>query len=187
MLKEITAITKLGEQWKSIESKGVKWHVSSLARVYVEPQVVTYTRVRLGVAQTGKQIRKGGLLAPCKARNGYLEVARKIGDGKRVKERLHRLVGLAFVPGYEAGLSINHIDGSKENNLPANLEWVSLADNTRHQWGMGLAKPHEKLTSKQIVYMRRAYRMGLPAHAIDIIAGVSLGYTSKICAGLRRK
>lgn len=188
MLTELETVSRPGEEWRVVESKCVKWYVSSHARVYVEGQECTYTRTRLGVTHTAIQKRKGGILSPCKARNGYLEIARKISGGQRVKERLHRLVALAFCQGHEPGLTVNHIDGDKTNNLPENLEWISLAENTRHQWGTGLAKGSEpKLTSKQIVYMRRLYRQGIPGHTIDIIAGCSPGYTQKICAGERRQ
>lgn len=188
MNNDITAISLPREEWREVTEKGILWHVSNFARVYVAGQDCPFTRVRLGVRQTIIQKRKGAILSPCVARHGYLEVARKEAGGKRVKARVHRLVGMAWVPGYGADLSINHIDGNKLNNLPNNLEWVSLAENTRHQWGMGLAKGAEaRLTSKQVVYMRRLYRQGIPGHTIDIVAGVSPGYTQMLCSGKRRK
>lgn len=42
---------------------------------------------------------------------------------------IHRLVAKAFVPGYRAGLEVNHIDECKENNRADNLEWVSPKEN----------------------------------------------------------
>ena len=188
MKPELKAISLPGEQWREVEEKGIRWHVSDCARVYVEGQDCRFTRVRLGISQTLVQHRKGGLLSPCTTLGGYLEVARKEAGGKRIKARVHRLVGLAWVPGFSADLSINHVDGDKLNNHPGNLEWVSLAENTRHQWGMGLGKGAEpRLSSKQVVYMRRLYRQGIPGHTIDIIAGVSPGYTQLLCSGKRRK
>ncbi|MCM3387189.1 HNH endonuclease [Ureibacillus chungkukjangi] len=53
----------------------------------------------------------------------------------------HRLMfayyyGLDELLKYE---SINHIDGNKLNNNPSNLEGMSLAENSKHQWEIGLA------------------------------------------------
>ena len=177
------------EVFKEVDSKGVRWKVSKLGRIWVDGQTCVYTRERLGKIQVMRQIRKGTFLSPYRdKKNGYLEVARKVAGGKRIKERVHRLVGMAFVDGYKEGLTINHIDGDKSNNRTDNLEWVSLAENTKHQWGMGLAKAGTpKLTSKQVVYMRRLYRQGIPGHTIDIIAGVTPGYTQMLCKGQRRK
>jgi len=187
MIKELETISKTDERWLLIHDKGVDWHVSTLSRVYVEGQICFFTRVRNGIPHTSTQKRPGAVLSPCVASNGYMEVARKQANSPRVKARVHRLVGMAFVPGYLPELTINHMDGNKLNNLPENLEWVSLAENTKHQWRTGLAAAHEKLTTKQVVYMRKLVReYGVPAHSVDIVAGVSPGYTSMLCNGTRR-
>lgn len=68
---------------------------------------------------------------------GYLVVSlwrNNVGSVKLV----HRLVAIAFVEG-DPSLTVNHIDGNKQNNLPSNLEWITKADNTRHQHQTGLA------------------------------------------------
>lgn len=109
--------------------------------------------------------------------------------GKRIKERVHRLVARAFVDGYADGLTVNHIDGNKLNNAASNLEWVSLARNTQHQWESGLvdlrgeANPMAKLTSKRVVYIRRLLAQGIPAHTIAVVAGVSNKMIIKIRDG----
>ena len=54
------------------------------------------------------------------------------------KYYIHRLVAIAFVEG-DHSLTVNHIDGNKLNNTPDNLEWITKADNTRHQHKTGLA------------------------------------------------
>lgn len=51
---------------------------------------------------------------------------------------VHRLVAMAWVKGNHS-LSVNHKDGNKLNNHADNLEWISLADNTRHQNQTGLS------------------------------------------------
>lgn len=45
---------------------------------------------------------------------------------------IHRLVALYFVPNPTKEVTVNHIDGNKQNNHYSNLEWVSYKDNTVH-------------------------------------------------------
>ena len=71
--------------------------------------------------------------------SGYL----KVGLWKNNVGRthcVHRLVAVAFVEG-DHSLSVNHIDGNKLNNAPKNLEFITLAENTRHQHETGLMNP----------------------------------------------
>ena len=166
------------EIWKEVESKGVRWLVSSSGRVKTPAHDHTYTRVRNGKEQTLSCSFQERDLSPCVGKHGYLEVA-AMKKGKRTKHLLHRLIGIAFIPGYAEGLTINHIDGNKTNNLPDNLEWVSLARNTQHEWESGLVdlrgerQPGSKLTTKRVVYIRRLLSQGISAHTLAIIAGVS--------------
>ena len=70
---------------------------------------------------------------------GYLKVQLWSNNIGRV-HLIHRLVAIAFVEGDHA-LTVNHIDGNKLNNSPDNLEWITKADNTRHQHETGLMNP----------------------------------------------
>ena len=86
---------------------------------------------------------------------------------------------MAFVSGYSDNLTINHINGIKTDNHINHLEWVSLARNTQHQWETGLVNLrgennlHHKLTSKQVVHIRKLLAGGAPAYSLSVIAGVS--------------
>lgn len=166
------------EQWTSVQSKGLTWLVSNHGRVRAPEHVTTLTRTRKGKTATFTATFKERDISPCKARHGYLEVA-VLYQGKRVKERLHRLIALAFVPGYQDGLTVNHIDGNKLNNAADNLEWVSLSRNTQHQWEIGLVDlrgdkhPSAVLTSKRVVYIRRLLALGVTPNTLAIVAGVS--------------
>lgn len=67
-------------------------------------------------------------------------------NGKRKCPKIHRLVGLAFLPKKEGKNQINHIDGDKENNSISNLEWMTNLENMRHSYETGLRQPRtEKL------------------------------------------
>jgi len=174
----------------NIEAKGAIWVVKPDGQVFSGDHATKYKRVRNGIEQVFEAKFKGHKLAQCKTKSGYLEVAQRLG-GIRVRMSVHRLIGMAFVKGYADGLTINHINGIKTDNRPENLEWVSLARNTQHQWEIGLVdlrgenNPGHKLTSKQVVYIRRLLQHGIPAHTLAVIAGVSSSTISLIRDGKR--
>lgn len=63
---------------------------------------------------------------------------------------VHRLVALAFVPGFVQGLHVNHKNAVKTDNFYTNLEWVTHAQNIKHAWDMGLmADPFFKTSPQQ--------------------------------------
>lgn len=178
------------EVWKEVESKGVRWLVSSSGEVKTPAHEYTYKRLRNGKEQTLTASFPERTLTPYVGKHGYLEVS-AMKRGKRIKHLLHRLIGVAFVRGYSDGLTINHIDGNKTNNHPDNLEWVSLARNTQHEWESGLvdlrgeAQPGSKLTTKRVVYIRRLLAQGIPAHTLAIVVGVSQSTIAMIRDGKR--
>jgi hypothetical protein len=60
-------------------------------------------------------------------KDGYLLVDLRGGTLK-----VHRLVALAFVPGFFPGAEVNHKDGKRSNNIKRNLEWVTGEGNRAH-------------------------------------------------------
>lgn len=173
-----------------VNSKGYDWIVESSGDIYAPSHSTEFKRFRFGKEQTYTTNFPERKLSQCAGRHGYLEVAASQG-GKRIKHLVHRLIGMAFVSGYDPVLTINHIDGNKLNNSVNNLEWVSLAKNTQLQWETGLVdlrgenSPAHKLTTKQVVYIRKLLNQGIPAHTLAIIAGVSPGYVGMIQKGKR--
>jgi hypothetical protein len=175
---------------KRILEKGVEWIVHEDGRISTDPHQIKVTRLRNGVWQEYTHSVPGKTLSPCLTKSGYLEVSKKIGPN-RVKVLLHRLIGMAFVEGFQPGLTINHINGIKTDNRPENLEWVSLSENTKHQWRTGLVDLRgenchtAKLTSRQVVYIRRLLRQGVSQNALSVVAGVSSSTIQLIAHGKR--
>lgn len=136
------------------------------------------------------QTRKGVVLSPWLSKNGYLCVAVKVGD-RRTKYLLHRLIASAFCEGYDPALTVNHMDGNKTNNMPRNLEWISLAGNTRHQWDTGLVNlrgelhPGSKITDDQARHIRKCMNAGVSPTALARAIGISVSLCYKIKEGTR--
>ena len=83
----------------------------------------------VGARGGASALRKGRVLTPARASNGYWVVTVTNGAGRR-QEAVHRLVAMAFhgaAPAKHA--HVLHGDGDKNNNAAANLRWGSAADN----------------------------------------------------------
>jgi hypothetical protein len=161
-----------------IEDKGIVWLVYPDGSIWSSPDTVEMSRTRFGKVQTFVREVPSQKLSPYISKSGYHVVACMRG-GKRVKVFAHRLIARAFVPGYEPHLSVNHINGNKLDNRPENLEWLTVSDNSKHEWETGLIdlrgenQPGHKLSQKQVIHIRKALRLGVPANSLAIIAGVN--------------
>lgn len=160
------------EQWKEVDwITGYKGVLDVSNRGRIRRRAYSYeTTGRWGTPHSASKPDK--VLSPSNESHGYDVIAVQI-DGRRKKFLVHRLVGRAFVPGYESGLTINHINGIKTDNRPENLEWVTLAINTKKQWETGLvAGVPKKLTSGKVRIIREALALGLSAYKLSILCDV---------------
>jgi hypothetical protein len=161
-----------------IEEKGIVWLVKEDGSIWSAARTNTVKRIRKGQEQVFQSYSPERQLSPWVSKSGYYVVS-CLRDDKRPKMFVHRLIARAFVPGYSPELSVNHINGNKLDNRPENLEWLTIADNTRHQWNIGLVdlcgekQPTHKLTQKQVIHIRKALRLGVSANSLAIIAGVN--------------
>jgi hypothetical protein len=175
-----------------IEEKGVVWLVKEDGSIWSAARTNTVKRIRKGQEQMFQSNSPERQLSPWVSKSGYYIVS-CLRDDKRPKMFVHRLIARAFVPGYSPELSVNHINGNKLDNRPENLEWITLAENSAHAWATGLVDlrgenaPNHKLTQRQVMHIRRALRLGVPANSLAIIANVNPSTIYQIEWGKRWK
>ncbi len=104
---------------------------------------------------------------------------------------MHNLVTLAFI-GPKNGLTVDHIDGNKENNNLSNLEYVTNAENMRRAKLLGLtAKPFSlgtKPKGKKITYLgakqiRQLVQLGFVRREIASVFGIHKATVGEIVRG----
>lgn len=144
------------EEWRPVPGYERLYEVSSMGRV---------RRIA-----AGGNTHPGKVLRPIN-HNGYRCV--KVHNRRN---RIHRLVTLAFIGPIAPGQEVNHKNGDKADNRLCNLEYVTHAENVAHARANGLTPPFErrglrhcpsnavrginhpraKLTEDQVKEMRRA-------------------------------
>lgn len=77
--------------------------------------------------------KTGKILSPGLGGAGYFTIA-LYKDGKATTKNVHELVAAAFLGKKTKGMTVNHKDGDKTNNILSNLEIVSYAENLRHAY-----------------------------------------------------
>ena len=111
------------EQWKKI--KGFNFYLSNKGRV---------------------KNKDGKIKKLTKGKNGYLcFTAWNSEESKKYLLYVHRLVAAYFLPIEDYNECVNHKDGNKENNCVENLEWCSLAYNTKHAYENGLIQNYRSI------------------------------------------
>lgn len=112
------------EIYRDIEGYSGLYQVSNLGNVKSLDMVVP--------SKNGStQIRKGRVLKPSKAHNGYLHIM-LCKDGNRYTHTIHRLVAETFLPNPDNLPQVNHRDENKENNTVDNLEYCTAKYNINY-------------------------------------------------------
>ncbi len=76
-------------------------------------------------------------------------------NGKKINEKLHRLVAKAFIPNPDNLPEINHKDKNKNNNSVDNLEWISSSNHLKlHNTGEN--NPMSKLSSDDVLSIKNS-------------------------------
>lgn len=175
------------ELWKQSPLGPEHVEVSSLGRVRTKDRIAPSARDKQPT-----QLKAGKVLSPWVNAQGYLTVSVKEGD-RRPKYSVHRLVAAAFCEGFIPGLSVNHIDGDKLNNLPSNLEWVTLQRNTAMAWETGQCQNFgdnctftRKLSEADVSVIRQRLSAGDSPKAIASDYSVARDTVYAIKSGERR-
>lgn len=113
------------------------------------------------VSEEGNVYRDGKQLKPYLCDNGYYKVVGS-KNGQRVHIWIHKAVGELYVPNYQEGFEILHLNGEKTDNRHTNLMWTSrkhicLYTTKILKRNIGEAKGAAKLTDENIRFIRKNY------------------------------
>ena len=88
------------------------------------------------ITQDGKIFNKfKKQLSPYDNGKGYLVVNIQI-NGVRKCKAIHRIVAEAYIPNPNSLPEVNHLDGNRQNNSVANLEWITHGNNIKHSYNL---------------------------------------------------
>ncbi len=149
-------------------------------------QVSSFGRIRsidrfVNCPLNGSRLIGGRICNPSQAKNGYLVVESRNG-GVRKTFYVHRLVAEVFCRMSDDNTEVNHLDGVKTNNHPANLEWCTHAENMHHAFSFGLVK-----TAMPVVASRRdGFGYWFPRLNSVAACGFQPGCVSNVVSGKRK-
>ncbi len=112
------------------------------------------------VCRTGKNSLKKTwrMLSLIPTESGHLTV-----KYRRKQLNIHRIIHRKFNGPLRDDYAVNHIDGNKRNNTPANLELITHSENMLHCWrvlGHIPMKPRKKIDQATAEKMRAEYIAG---------------------------
>lgn len=105
------------EEWRPVEGYEGLYEVSNLGRV----KSIGYGKERI--------------LKPVIDKDGY-PMVNLYREGKRKTVRVHRLVGITFIPNPDNLPVINHKNEIKTDSRAENLEWTTVKGNTCYGTGL---------------------------------------------------
>lgn len=142
------------EEWRPVVGYEKYYEVSDHGRVRSLDRLIARNDPRYGVVA----VRKSGRVMRPGDSMGY-PACGLVVEGVAIHVKVHRLVAEAFLPNPNGWITVNHIDGNKQNNHVSNLEWASYTQNNIHGHETGLIpvgekRPNAKLTEGQVRKIR---------------------------------
>lgn len=126
-----------GMEWRDVVGFEGLYHVSNYGDVRTTARTVPRDGGR-GDLTTPERVLRAQVTP-----KGYLRI--QLGrDGQSANRMVHRLVAEAFIPNPSGRPEVNHLDGDKQNNVVANLEWATPSENQLHAYETGLREPAVK-------------------------------------------
>lgn len=116
-----------------------------------------------------RRIGSDSYIKPVPNSSGYATVT-LMRDGQKHTKYVHDIVGRLFCSGYKPGLSVNHRDRNRLNNVVSNLEWIALEDN----------KGHGKITKEKASIILRAAKRGWKPQQIAKAFGLRVGVVETV-------
>jgi hypothetical protein len=126
----------MDEIWKPCPMYEDRYEVSNLGRIRAA------TWARIGGSKPGR------ILYEAKDDRGYSQVY-LYRNYRQHTVKVHRLVAVAFLGERLDGMTVNHIDGNKQNNSVSNLEYVSNLENCRHEYRSG-RRAHVEINGERL-------------------------------------
>lgn len=136
-------------------------------------------------ATAGQRTRIGNVMKKRPQPNGYIQACLSIAPSKYKQFLVHRLVMLAFKG--PSDLHVNHINGIRNDNRLANLEYVTQKQNSQHSKivlgtsGAGIRNGRAKLKDQDVRNIRTKRAAGMSCRAIAREYGVAHSMIERIC------
>lgn len=118
------------EIWKDIDGYEGYYQISNIGRVKSLARESKSKAVSTQIR--AEKVMKNGITIW-----GYPKIVLQL-NGKTKTISIHRLVAKHFVSTIDGKNVVNHIDGNKTNNVFTNLEWVTIGENQKHAYDIGL-------------------------------------------------
>lgn len=133
------------EKWKSIPGYEGYYEVSDQGRVRSLDRYVK--------CKGGTRLVKGVLKVLQHNYRDY-QIVSLSKEQKMHTFTVHQLVAWAFMPKFQKGMEINHIDGNKDNNCLCNLELSNPSHNQLHAVANGLVKKRSTSIYRNVTYVK---------------------------------
>lgn len=177
------------EIWRPVLNYEDRYEISSLGRVRSIARVGFHPKNKYG--KTHKFIVNQKLLSLSISKTTGYQMVSLHKNGKGTTKDVHRILAMAFIPGYFEGACVNHKNGIRSDNSLSNLEWVTYSQNTKHGYDVlgnkskggkekSISVANRKLTEEKVLEIRRLRKQGLLLTDIASKFGIHPSYVATI-------